>query len=129
VLAVVDPFIGRRGDARWLPRRALEFLMIRSGFHRIDRAWVERIAHDRAEALAPYEWLSDGHGKWRVFDRHGLYGVKRVPRRPDAPLRRYIDQLGDQPGSDPGVQPSAQPGSRPDQSSTQPQERRAHEDH
>jgi len=117
VLAVVDPFIGRRGDARWLPRRALEFLMIRSGFHRIDRTWVERIAHDRAEALAPYEWLSDGHGKWRVFDRHGLYGVKRVPRRPDAPLRRYIDQLG------------AQPGSQPDQSSTQPQDRRAHEDH
>jgi hypothetical protein len=133
VLAVVDPFIGRRGDARWLPRRALEFLMIRSGFHRIDRGWVERIAHDRAEALAPYEWLSDGHGKWRVFDRHGLYGVKRVPRRPDAPLRRYIDQLSaqliDQPGSESGTQPGAQAGSQPDRSSTQPQDWRAHEDH
>jgi hypothetical protein len=29
-----------------------------------------------------------------VFDRHGLYGVKRVPRRPNDPLRRYIDLLG-----------------------------------
>jgi hypothetical protein len=37
-----------------------------------------------------------------VFDRHGLYGVKRVPRRPDAPLRRYIDQLGDRLGDRPG---------------------------
>jgi hypothetical protein len=96
VLRVLDPLLGRRGDARWLPRRALEFLMIRSGFHRIDRDLVERIAADRADALAPYEWLSDGEGEWRVFDRHGLYGVKRVPRRPDAPLRRYIDQLSDQ---------------------------------
>jgi hypothetical protein len=94
VLCVVDPFIGRRGDPHWLPRRALEFIMIRSGFHRIDRNWVERIAQDRTDALAPYEWLSDGHGKWRVFERHGLYGVKRVPRRPDSPLRRYIDSLG-----------------------------------
>jgi hypothetical protein len=96
VLRVVDPLIGRRGDARWLPRRALEFLMIRSGFHRIDRTWVERIAHDRADELAPYEWLSDGNSEWRVFDRHGLYGVKRVPRRPDAPLRRHIDALAGQ---------------------------------
>lgn len=94
VLRLVDPLIGRRGDARWLPRRALEFLMIRAGLHRIDRAWVERIAHDRADALAPYEWLSDGPESWRVFERHGLYGVKRVPRRPEAPLRRYIDSLG-----------------------------------
>lgn len=137
VLAVVDPLIGRRGDARWLPRRALEFLMIRSGFHRIDRGWVERIAHDRADALAPYEWLSDGHGKWRVFDRHGLYGVKRVPRRPDSPLRRYIDQLSDQlsaqlseqPGVESGAQSGAQLSSQPDQLSTQAQDRRAHEDH
>jgi hypothetical protein len=93
VLRFVDPVIGRPGDALWLPRRALEFLMIRSGFHRIDRAWVDRIAHDRADELAPYEWLSDGNSDWRVFERHGLYGVKRVPRRPDAPLRRYIDGL------------------------------------
>jgi hypothetical protein len=93
VLRVVDPLIGRRGDPRWLPRRALEFLMIRSGFHRIGRKMVDAIAADLADQLAPYEWLSDGDGSWRVFDRHGLYGVKRVPRRPDAPLRRYIEQL------------------------------------
>jgi hypothetical protein len=96
VLRVLDPLLGRRGDARWLPRRALEFLMIRSGFHRIDRTLVDRIAADTAgsaDALAPHEWLSDGGAPWRVFDRHGLYGVKRVPRRPEAPLRRYIDSL------------------------------------
>jgi hypothetical protein len=97
VLRVADPLIGRRGDPRWLPRRALEFLMICSGFHRIGRRMVDRIAADLADALAPYEWLSDGDGdsagSWRVFDRHGLYGVKRVPRRPDAPLRRYIEGL------------------------------------
>lgn len=113
VLRVVDPIIGRRGDPHWLPRRALEFLMIRAGFHRIDRTWVERIAHDRAEALAPYEWLSDGQGPWRVFDRHGLYGVKRVPRRPDAPLRRHIDKLSDDLGTDPGANPGAQADNQP----------------
>lgn len=96
VLRFVDPLLGRPGDARWLPRRALEFIMIRSGFHRIDQAWVERIAADRADELAPYEWLSDGNSNWRVFERHGLFGVKRVPRRVEAPLRNYIDGLAEQ---------------------------------
>jgi hypothetical protein len=104
VLRVVDPLIGRRGDPRWLPRRALEFLMIRSGFHRISRGMVDAIATDLADQLAPYEWLSDGDGSWRVFDRHGLYGVKRVPRQPDAPLRRHIEQLSAQPGKQPSQQ-------------------------
>jgi hypothetical protein len=105
VLRVLDPLIGRRGDPHWLPRRALEFLMIRSGFHRIGRRMVDRIAANLADELAPYEWLSDGGscGGWRVFDRHGLYGVKRVPRRPDAPLRRYIDQLSEQVSGCPSI--------------------------
>jgi hypothetical protein len=97
VLRHVDPLIGHPGDARYLPRRALEYLMIHSGFHRIDRPLIDRIARDAADSLAPYEWLSDyadSDTRWRVFDRHGLYGVKRVPRRPDHPLRRYIDLLG-----------------------------------
>jgi hypothetical protein len=119
VLRVVDPLIGRRGDPRWLPRRALEFVMIRSGFHRIGRAVVDRIARDLADELAPYEWLSDGDGMWRVFDRHGLYGVKRVPRRPDSPLRRYIEQLSAQPDSAQPVPPT------PDRRFAHP----SHEDH
>jgi hypothetical protein len=96
VLRHVDPFLGRPGEARHLPRRALEFLMIRSGFHRIDRRLVDQIARDAADQLARHEWLSDyaDDSRWRVFDRHGLYGVKRVPRRPNHPLRRYIDLLG-----------------------------------
>jgi hypothetical protein len=119
VLRLVDPVIGRPHDPRWLPRRVLEFLMIRSGFHRIGRRVVDRIAADLADELTPYEWLSDGDGSWRVFDRHGLYGVKRVPRRPDAPLRRYIGQLSEelseqlrheqlsgQADKDPGTRPS-----------------------
>jgi hypothetical protein len=117
VLKVVDPLIGRRADPRWLPRRALEFLLIRSGFHRIGRRMVDRIAADLADELGPYEWLSDGDGSWRVFDRHGLYGVKRVPRRQDAPLRRYIDELSaqliDQPGERPDSEAGDEPGARP----------------
>ncbi len=108
VLQVVDPLIGRHGDPRWLPRRALEFLMIRSGFHHIGRGTVDSIAQDLADRLAPHEWLSDGAGPWRVFDRHGLYGVKRVPRRPNAPLRRYIEQLSDQMGERAGAAPGEQ---------------------
>jgi hypothetical protein len=109
VLRIVDPLIGRRSDPRWLPRRALEFVMIRSGFHRIDRRLVDAIATDLADQLAPYEWLSDGDNSWRVFDRHGLYGVKRVPRRPDAPLRLYIDELGMRAHRQAGGEPSEQP--------------------
>ena len=96
VLRIVDPLIGRPGKPHYLPRRALEFLMIRSGFHRIDRRLVDLIAADAADALAPHEWLSDdpdGARRWRVFDRHGLYGVKRVPRRTGHRLRGHIDQL------------------------------------
>jgi hypothetical protein len=121
VLRVVDPLLGRRQDPRWLPRRALEFLMIRSGFHRIGRGMVDCIAADLADQLAPFEWLSDGDGSWRVFDRHGLYGVKRVPRRLDAPLRRYIDGLSErlsdpldkQADDRPDGEAGGEPGSRP----------------
>jgi hypothetical protein len=122
VLRVVDPLIGRRGDPRWLPRRALEFLMIRSGFHRIGRGTVDSIATDLADRLAPHEWLSDGDGLWRVFDRHGLYGVKRVPRRPGAPLRRYIDRLGDRLSEQANASPS-------DQAREQRLTHTSHEDH
>lgn len=97
VLRHVDRLIGRPGDARSLPRRALECLMSHSGLHRIDRRLVDCIARGAADRLAPCEWLADepsGESRWRVFDRHGLYGVKRVPRRPNHPLRRYIDILG-----------------------------------
>ncbi|MFC0251056.1 hypothetical protein [Massilia consociata] len=95
VLRYADPLIGRRGDPLHFPRRLIEYLMIRSGFHRIRRRWVDRIAADDVAWLARYEWMSDGNNMWRVFERHGLFGVKRVPRRPDHPLRRHIDALAD----------------------------------
>jgi hypothetical protein len=87
------PLIEGGGAARAFLRRVLEHLLIRSGFHRIDRRWVDRVAQDRSELLAPYEWLSDGNNIWRVHEPHGLFGVKRVPRRVNAPLRSYIDAL------------------------------------
>lgn len=93
VLRHIDPFIGKPGDASHLVRRAIEFLMIKTGFHRINRTWVDRVARDAALQLAPYELMSDGDNQWRVFDRHGLFGVKRVPRRPGSALRTYIDTL------------------------------------
>jgi hypothetical protein len=93
VLRHVDPFIGKPGDARHFPRRLIEFLMIKTAFHRINRTWVDRVARDAAVLLAPYELMSDGNNQWRVFDRHGLFGVKRVPRRPGSALRTYIETL------------------------------------
>jgi hypothetical protein len=93
VLRYVDPLIGRPGEPRYFPRRALEYAMIKSGFHRISRTWVDRIARDAVAQLARYEVMSDGNNEWRVFDPHGLFGVKRVPRRIDSPLRAYIDRL------------------------------------
>jgi hypothetical protein len=93
VLRHIDPLIGKPGDAHHFPRRLIEFLMIKTGFHRINRTWVDRVARDAALQLAPYELMSDGNNQWRVFDRHGLFGVKRVPRRPGSALRTYIDTL------------------------------------
>lgn len=94
----LDPVIGTRGTLPVFLRRCIEYMMIKSGFHRIDRAWVDRIARDDWTRLAAYARLSDGDcdgdGEWRVFERHGLYGVKRVPRRAGSSLRRYIDALG-----------------------------------
>jgi hypothetical protein len=87
------PLLDGGGALRAFMRRVLEHVLIRSGFHRIDRRWVDRVANDRAELLAPYEWLSDGNNLWRVHEPHGLFGVKRVPRRANAPLRSYIDAL------------------------------------
>lgn len=104
VLRYADPLIGRRGDPLHFPRRLIEYLMIRSGFHRTRRRLVDRIAADDAAWLARHEWMSDGNNTWRLFDRHGLFGVKRVPRRPDHPLRRHIDALAPVPTRDaPGV--------------------------
>jgi hypothetical protein len=97
VLRYADPLIGRPGDPHHFPRRLIEYLMIRSGFHRTRRRWVDRIAADDAAWLARWEWMSDGNNTWRVFDRHGLFGVKRVPRRTTSPLRRYIDALAPAP--------------------------------
>lgn len=107
VLRYADPLIGRPGDPMHFPRRLIEYLMIRSGFHRIRRRLVDRIAADDAAWLARYEWMSDGNNAWRLFDRHGLFGVKRVPRRPDHPLRRHIDALA--PATMPEQEPVPQP--------------------
>lgn len=107
VLRYADPLIGRPGDPRYFPRRLIEYLMIRSGFHRIRRRLVDRIGADDAAWLARYEWMSDGNNTWRVFDRHGLFGVKRVARRPDHPLRRYIDVLAPAPALAPQPEPTS----------------------
>jgi len=93
VLRRLDPLLGGPGDPRHPVRRSIEYAMIKSGFHRIDRRWVDRVAQDAARELAPYEFLSDGNHRWQVFDRHGLFGVKRVPRRAGSRLRAYIDSL------------------------------------
>lgn len=101
------PLLDGGGVARAFLGRVLEHLLIRSGFHRIDRRWVDRVAGDRAELLAPYEWLSDGNNVWRVHEPHGLFGVKRVPRRANAPLRTYIDALAAAQGGAPPLPPLA----------------------
>jgi hypothetical protein len=95
VLRFINPLIGTKSGLSDFIRRAVEYSMIKSGFHRINTAWIERIARDDHVALAPYETLSDGDHRWRVFDRHGLYGVKRVPRRIDSPLRSYIAAMSE----------------------------------
>lgn len=93
VLRHVNPLIGRDSAGSHLLRRTIEYLLIKSGFHRIDRNCVDSIAGNELRRLLPYQTLSDGNNIWTVFERHGLFGVKRVPRKIDAPLRIYIDNL------------------------------------
>ncbi len=96
VMRRVHPLIGRHSATSRFLRRLIEYLMIKSGFHRIDRSWVNSIASGDLKRLLPYQTLSDGNNIWTVFERHGLFGVKRVPRRPNCPLRIYIDSLAAQ---------------------------------
>jgi hypothetical protein len=93
VLGVIDPIIGTGSRSADFIRRVIEYSMIKSGFHRISRRWVDRVARDDVRHLAPYQTLHDGNNIWQVFERHGLFGVKRVPRRLNAPVRRYIESL------------------------------------
>lgn len=91
VLRHVNPLIGQDSAASEFIRRSIEYVMIKSGFHRIDRSWVDSVARDDMKRLLPYQTLSDGNNIWTIFERHGLFGVKRVPRRTNSPLRAYID--------------------------------------
>jgi hypothetical protein len=95
VLRFINPVIGTESELSNFIRRVVEYCMIKSGFHRIDTACIDRVAQDDYAWLARYETMSDGNHSWRVFDRHGLYGVKRVPRRIDSSLRSYIAAMGE----------------------------------
>jgi hypothetical protein len=99
VLRFINPVIGTKSELSDFIRRAVEYSMIKSGFHRIDTACIDRVAQDDHAWLARYETMSDGNHNWRVFDRHGLYGVKRVPRRIDSSLRTYIAAMAEPHGS------------------------------
>ena len=93
VLQHVNPVIGQQSAASDFIRRSIEYLMIKSGFHRIDRGWVDSVAKGDLKRLLPFQTLSDGNNIWTVFERHGLFGVKRVPRKKNSHLRAYIDAL------------------------------------
>jgi hypothetical protein len=93
VLKYINPLIGTRSSASDVIRRSVETGMTKTGFHRIDKAWVDTIANDDHERLSDYEFMSDGNSCWRVYEPHGLFGVKRVPRQTNDPLRRYIDAM------------------------------------
>jgi hypothetical protein len=99
VLRFINPIIGTNSAMSDLIRRTVEFGLIKTGFHRISTKWVDSIANNDVGRLAPYEVLSDGNNVWRVFDRNGLFGVKRVPRRVTSPLRAYIDAMALDPES------------------------------
>lgn len=92
----VDPVIGHGTAMSDFLRRAIEYALIKTNFHRISKRWVDAVARDDVSRLAPYQTLSDGNSIWRIYEQHGLYGVKRVPRRAASPLRQYIDGLAEQ---------------------------------
>ena len=91
----INLFVGCRSRHSAFIGRLMEYALIKTGFHRIDRTWVDRVASDDVRRLTPYQTLDDGNNVWLIFDRHGLFGVKRVPRRAGATVRRYIDALGE----------------------------------
>jgi hypothetical protein len=88
-------------------RHCIEYAFIKTPFYKLSPALVEAIAlgpdqdgeiasatrQGPGDALRRLEWMNDGDTRWRVFDRQALYGVKRVPRVLDNPLRQFIRQL------------------------------------
>ncbi|WOD14036.1 hypothetical protein [Paraburkholderia kirstenboschensis] len=90
-------------------RYCVEYAFIKTPFYRLRPDLVELIARPvhatskngrafagrsaQARRLGDLEWMDDGNSIWRVFSVDTLYGVKRVPRSLDNPLRRFIQQL------------------------------------
>jgi hypothetical protein len=93
VLKYINPLIGTRSNVSDIIRSSVQSGMVKTGFHRIDKAWVDTIANNDRERLSDHEFMSDGNSCWRVYEPNGLFGVKRVPRRVSSPLRAYIDTM------------------------------------
>ncbi|WP_248320385.1 hypothetical protein [Caballeronia sp. Sq4a] len=87
-------------------RHCVEYAFIKTPYYRLSPGMIGVIVQmsrgisdsaiddvQLARRLEGLQWMNDGDATWQVFDRHSLYGVKRVPRTLDNPLRHLIRQL------------------------------------
>ncbi|MEZ2354488.1 hypothetical protein [Caballeronia sp. RCC_10] len=87
-------------------RHCVEYAFIKTPYYRLSPGMIRVIAQMSrgipdsavddvrvARRLEKLQWMNDGDSTWKVFDPHSLYGVKRVPRTLNNPLRDFIRQL------------------------------------
>ena len=62
-------------------------------FYKISKKDIEAIRNQDAKVLGNSTEMSDGGNNWQVYELSALFGVKRVERNINDPLRQYISGL------------------------------------
>lgn len=65
-------------------------LMFKSQFYMISKADVDCIIRGDTSRLRNAPVLNDGNTEWTTYDPQHLYGVKRIERKLDDPIREHI---------------------------------------
>lgn len=74
-------------------KKKLNDKLFNSNFYKISKKDIEAIRNQDAKILGNSVEMSDGGNSWRVYELSSLFGVKRVERNINDPLRQYISGL------------------------------------
>jgi hypothetical protein len=85
----LSPVLSRDSDWSRRLREALNKAMFNSRFYKITMENIDEVRRSDAR-LAAGQYLDDGNEVWRIYDPAHLYGVKRIERDSDDPVRKYI---------------------------------------
>lgn len=74
-------------------KRIVNDVMFHSGFYKIRTDDIENIISGACEHLRCKSVMDDGLGNWDVYELENIFGVKRIMRRLEDPVRQYIRGL------------------------------------